>query len=95
MTAYPYIPNALPEIQRRMLREIGLDSIDQLYDTIPERIRFRGSLDLPPRIHSEVDLRTHIEALLANNMHTEEYLSSPTKERQILFGVHVIGTACQ
>ena len=75
MTAYPYIPNALPEIQRRMLREIGLDSIDQLYDTIPERIRFRGSLDLPPRIHSEVDLRTHIEALLANNMHTEEYLS--------------------
>ena len=32
MTAYPYIPNALPEIQQRMLREIGLDSIDQLYD---------------------------------------------------------------
>ena len=44
MTAYPYIPNALPEIQQRMLREIGLDSIDQLYDTADKDQS--GALDL-------------------------------------------------
>ncbi|MEC9328488.1 MAG: aminomethyl-transferring glycine dehydrogenase subunit GcvPA [Pseudomonadota bacterium] len=75
MTAYPYIPNALPEIQQRMLREIGLDSIDQLYDTIPQHIRFRDSLDLPPAIRSEADLRAHIEGLLSDNRHAGQNLS--------------------
>ena len=32
MSTYPYIPNALPNIQQKMLDEIGIRSIEELYD---------------------------------------------------------------
>ena len=32
MSTYPYIPNALPNIQQKMLDEIGISSIEELCD---------------------------------------------------------------
>jgi len=75
MSTYPYIPNALPNIQQKMLDEIGISSIEELYDTIPQRIRMQHSLNLPDAIQSEAELRAHMEALLSNNQHTAQYLS--------------------
>jgi len=75
MTAYPYIPNALPEIQQRMLDEIGISSIEELYETIPQRIRMKTPLNLPDAIRSEAELRAHVEELLSKNQHTGQTLS--------------------
>ena len=41
--AHPYIPNSVPEIQEEMLAEIGAASIEELYQDIPEQLRFRGN----------------------------------------------------
>ena len=44
---HPYIPNSSKEIRERMLEEIGIESIDELYSDIPEKLRFRGEMNLP------------------------------------------------
>ena len=46
---HPYIPNAVPATKEAMLREIGIASVEEIYAEIPERLRFRGQLDIPPR----------------------------------------------
>jgi glycine dehydrogenase subunit 1 len=66
-SAHPYIPNAAPEVRRRMLAALGLGSIEQLYDGIPAELRLRRRLDLPPPLPAEAALRRHAEALLAKN----------------------------
>ena len=33
---HPYIPNSNPAVQQRMLEAIGADSIESLYEEIPE-----------------------------------------------------------
>lgn len=75
MVANPYIPNSTPEIRERMLRAVGVDSLDDLYSVIPEPLRFRGRLDIPAGLSSEHDLRTHVEGLLDRNRGIREVLS--------------------
>jgi glycine dehydrogenase subunit 1 len=73
--AHPYIPNSVPEVKSEMLREIGADSIDELYAAIPERLRLRRPLDLPPPLAAEADLVRHIEGLVNRNISTREAIS--------------------
>ena len=49
-----YIPAAKEE-QLQMLMEIGMDSFEDLYCDIPERLKFKGELDIPEGI-SELEL---------------------------------------
>ena len=49
-----YIPNSKADRQR-MLAEIGADSIEQLFSGIPEKLRLRQLLNLPPSL-SEPEL---------------------------------------
>src|SRR6516225_3206120 len=49
-----YIPNSQADRQR-MLAEIGLESIEQLFSGIPEKLRLRRLLDLPKAL-SEPEL---------------------------------------
>jgi glycine dehydrogenase subunit 1 len=72
---YPYIPNSTPEVKRRMLEEIGANSIEELYEDIPEMLRFKGKMNLPEPHLSEFALKRHIEAVLSRNGTCEEYLS--------------------
>jgi len=72
---HPYIPNSVPEIKETMLREIGAGSVDALYADIPERLRFRGRLDLPEPLVSEAELKRHVEGLLRKNLAASEVLS--------------------
>jgi glycine dehydrogenase subunit 1 len=44
---HPYIPNSVPEVQAEMLREIGAASVEELYATIPERLRLKKNMNLP------------------------------------------------
>jgi glycine dehydrogenase subunit 1 len=64
---HPYIPNSAPETKAKMLEEIGISNIDELYTDIPENLRFRGELDLPEPLPSEYALRRHIEKILSKN----------------------------
>ena len=53
--AHPYLPNSVPEIKEKMLDEIGVRSIDDLYANIPENLRFKGELNvLGPYTEQEV-----------------------------------------
>jgi glycine dehydrogenase subunit 1 len=58
-----------------MLREVGADSVDELYGAIPERLRFQGLLDIEPALPSEVALRRHLEEMLDRNRSCKETLS--------------------
>src|SRR4030042_5144292 len=44
---HPYLPNSGPDIKEKMIEEIGVRSIDDLYVEIPEKLRFKGELDVP------------------------------------------------
>lgn len=72
---HPYIPNSNPAVQARMLAEIGASEIDDFYRDIPEHLRFRGELQVPPALVSEEELRRHMEQLLGQNQHCRQYLS--------------------
>ena len=45
-----------------MLRATGVTSVQALFDIIPEQLRFKGTLDLPPPL-CEADLLSHMEQL--------------------------------
>ncbi|MGH3441936.1 MAG: aminomethyl-transferring glycine dehydrogenase subunit GcvPA, partial [Nitriliruptorales bacterium] len=51
---------------RRMLDVLGLGAVDELFDHIPEEVRARGSIDLPPGL-SEDEVVRRFEALAARN----------------------------
>ena len=72
---YPYIPNSVPEIKRKMLQEIGAGSIEDLYAEIPSHLRFKGRLNLPEPIRDEASIKRHVERLLQKNRNCTEYLS--------------------
>ena len=73
--AHPYIPNSAPEVKAKMLEEIGVKSIEKLYEDIPENLRFKGKLNLPEAIRSEYDLKRHVESILAKNRSCKESIS--------------------
>lgn len=72
--AHPYIPNTVPEVRDAMLKEIGLTSMAQLHDAIPDSLKLQRKMDLPPAMN-EYELRRHIDGLLAKNKHGGDYLN--------------------
>ncbi|MFQ6068401.1 MAG: aminomethyl-transferring glycine dehydrogenase subunit GcvPA [Candidatus Bathyarchaeia archaeon] len=63
---HPYIPNSKSEIKEAMMKEIGIESIDELYKDVPERFMLKRRLNLPSPT-SEYEVKRHVEALLAKN----------------------------
>ena len=72
---HPYIPNSVPEVREEMLKEVGLKSVYDVYAEIPDRLRFKGRLDLPEPITSEARLKRHVEEILKKNNTCKEYLN--------------------
>src|SRR5215510_2873582 len=60
-----YIPNS-PGDRQQMLAAIGLDSIDQLFSGIPEKLRLRRLLDIPKAL-SEPELIDYFRERSAKN----------------------------
>jgi len=50
---HPWMGNSLPALKQQMLDEIGVGSIEQLFEQIPQDHRLREALDLPLGIRSE------------------------------------------
>jgi glycine dehydrogenase subunit 1 len=60
-----YLPHTPDEIAE-MLAVIGKGTLDELFETIPESVRFQGALDVPPAL-DEPTLMRHMRALAAKN----------------------------
>ena len=72
---HPYIPNSAASNKKKMMEELGIRDIDELYQDIPERLRFRGKLNIPESISSEQELKKHVTEILNSNISCEENLS--------------------
>ena len=72
---HPYIPNSAPGVREEMLREVGLDSVEDILVEIPGELRVQGLLDLPEPLISEYDLRRHVQGLLDRNVSSADCLS--------------------
>lgn len=72
---HPYIPNSVPEVEELMLKEIGLNSIEELHEEIPEEIKLKENMNLPEAFGSEYELRRHVEGLLNKNKSCKENIN--------------------
>lgn len=72
---YPYMPNSETNVKNAMLNELKIESVKDLYTYIPENLRFKGKLNLPEPLLSEIELKNHVEELLAKNKSAAEYIS--------------------
>src|SRR5687767_2055022 len=54
-----------------MLRAIGIEHVDQLFDDVPEHARF-PELDLPPAL-TELEAARHLYALATQNVSVADY----------------------
>ncbi|MGO8672695.1 MAG: aminomethyl-transferring glycine dehydrogenase subunit GcvPA [Capsulimonadaceae bacterium] len=61
-----YIPNTDAD-RRRMLDTIGVDSVDDLFSTIPASLRFDGTLPISGRL-DQISLTRHATRLAASNV---------------------------
>ena len=66
-----YLPHTPEEIQE-MLKTVGAASIDELFASIPEALRFSRSLDLPPSL-SEPEIRSLLGSLSHKNTPVSAY----------------------
>src|SRR6185503_8406279 len=63
----PYFYNT-PDDIAAMLQAIGVGSIDELFSGVPQDLRLKRPLDLPPAL-SEMELAQHLQSLAAKNSH--------------------------
>ncbi len=63
---HPYIPNSVSEIKEKMMEEMGIKSIEDLYADIPTEVRFEGKLRIPGP-YTEQEVRRRVETLLGRN----------------------------
>jgi glycine dehydrogenase subunit 1 len=68
-----YIPNT-PEDQQAMLAKLGLSSLEDLLAPVPENVRLRRPLDLPPAL-SEPDLKRLLNGVAAKNKNLDAAVS--------------------
>jgi glycine dehydrogenase subunit 1 len=70
---YPYIPNT-PLDEQEMLKEIGLESIDQLFNDIPGDVLLKRELNIPES-KSELEVTTYLKSLADKNCSLSELTS--------------------
>ena len=72
-STHRYIPNAEEDI-REMLEVIGVDSIDRLFETIPDDVKLKELLDIPGP-WSEIETRRWFRGLAARNKTAVDHVS--------------------
>lgn len=68
---FPYIP-ATEADKKEMLKVIGVDSVDRLFDDIPSEFRLTAPLNLP-NAKSELEVMKYMESLAAMNKSVGDY----------------------
>ena len=67
---FPYIPHT-PEDEQEMLKSIGLNSVDQLFDDIPKDIQLGRELNLP-KAKSELEVSRYLTEMANKNCSTSK-----------------------
>lgn len=75
IAGHPYIPNSVPEVKEQMLKEIGINSVEDIFKEIPDHLRFKGQMNLPEPILSEYGVKRHVEEILAKNKNCKDNIS--------------------
>lgn len=70
---YSYMANSVPEVKQKMLKELGLKDIEDLYVDIPNNLRLKKNLNVPPP-KSEYEVRSSITKVMAKNITSDEML---------------------
>lgn len=70
-----FIPNSSPGVREAMLAEIGVGSVEEIYEEIPAELRFTGKLDLPHQPLAEADVARVVTSILQQNKTARDYLS--------------------
>jgi len=73
--SHPYIPNSEPSVEAEMLKELGLSSLEELHAEVPDEIKLKKEMDIPPAFGSEMELRKHVSSLLRENANSEDNLN--------------------
>jgi glycine dehydrogenase subunit 1 len=68
LQGHPYIPNAVPSVERKMLERVGIEGFNDLYSHIPADLRMDALLDLPGAILAEMELKKHVGDILSTNV---------------------------
>lgn len=69
----PYVPHTEKDI-KEMLQAIGAKSLDDLFQVIPEELRLKNPLNLPPAL-SEQELVAEMKRLGSKNATVEDHIS--------------------
>ncbi|SKC83788.1 aminomethyl-transferring glycine dehydrogenase subunit GcvPA [Maledivibacter halophilus] len=72
---HPYIPNSVTEVQEEMLKELGLNSLEDLHAEVPEAIKLKENMNIPKAFKSEYELKRHVESLLSKNKTCKENIN--------------------
>lgn len=73
--SHPYIPNSGEKVQKEMLEEIGLSSLEELHKEIPEELKLRENMKLEPAYRSEYELKRGFEKILKKNKTCKDNLN--------------------
>ncbi len=76
-----YLPHTQEDITE-MLKVTGHDSLDDLFNSIPESCRLKGDLDLPDAL-TEWELNDHMEGLAANMTATKVFIGAGSYRHHI------------
>ena len=63
---HPYLPTGVEEIRREMMKEIGIDDIDELFKDVPNEVKLKRRLQIPGP-YSELEVRQQIAKTLEKN----------------------------
>lgn len=70
MTTFRYLP-VTEQDRKEMLELIGVNSVEDLFSDVPEKVRFKGRLDVEEAL-SEGDLFRFMSTLASKNVNTKE-----------------------
>lgn len=67
LKTHPYLPTGVEAVEAEMLKELGLKSIDELFTDIPDKIKFKGKMNIPGP-YSELEVKRIVAKLLEKNV---------------------------
>ncbi|SDN41110.1 aminomethyl-transferring glycine dehydrogenase subunit GcvPA [Alkalicoccus daliensis] len=73
MSEYRYLPMTEQD-QQEMLDTIGISQLEDLFDDVPEEVKFKGELDVKPALH-ETALIKEMQRLAGKNTNIKDYPS--------------------
>ena len=74
-TVHPYMANSPAAVKDEMMKELGIEDVEELFVQIPADHRLKRPFDLPPQLLSEAALKRHMMETLSRNSTCEDTLS--------------------